>query len=524
MFSLSSRVSQLVVVALGVCLIGCSKQDEKHAGGSGVNNPFVVDINQVGEIFDPTTILPSEVSAVAFNVYDWLFARNFDSSVKPGIAESWTMSPDAKELNIKLRKDVTFHDGTPMTSADVVFSWERIVKGGFSTRVSRSLEKIEAIDTHTVRITFGMPELGFVPFGGLAILSKAYFEKVGEQEFRAKPIGTGPYKIAGLTRGRHVDLERYDGYWGTKPEIKHARFQFVTEDSTRVAQLRAGEADMVMQVPFPLVGEIESDPKLKTKILSPGGMTVFLALKTDNPKSPWADPRVREAIALAIDHDAIVKDILRGYPKHYPFLAPHDIGYDPDIKPYPYDPARAQQLLKEAGVSNLQFDLPYIAGGVTGMKETAEAVALYLNKVGIKANAKPTEGPQFIKWVLQASKNPEMDYVAVFIGAVAGRSESSSGLLTHFSRVTPFAWYLNPEINGMALQMAGTPDEKARGELIRKMGQAVHQDMRYIPLWTNSHVYGMKRCVDFTPTLGSYDLMVLRDVSIAKCGAGASGN
>ncbi len=522
MFKLSPRMSQLIVLALGVCLIGCSKQGENKAANGGVNNPFVVDITQVGETFDPSSILPSEVSAVAFNVYEWLFDRNHDGSVKAGIVESWTMSPDAKDLVLKLRHGVTFHDGSPMTAADVVFSWDRMVKGGFSTRLSRSLEKIEVVDPYTVHIVFGKPELGFVPFGGFAVLSEAYFEKVGEQEFRAKPIGTGPYKIKSLTRGRYVDLERYEAYWGKKPEIKNARFQFVTEDSTRVNQLRAGEADLIMQVPFPLVGEVEADSNLKTAVLSPGGMTVFLALKTDNPKTQWADPRVREAIALAIDHDAIVKDILRGYPKYYPFLAPNDLGYDPNIKPYPYDPARAQQLLKEAGVTDLQFELPYISGAITGMKETAEAVALYLNKVGIKATAKPTEGPQFIKWVLQASKNPEMDYVAVFIGAVAGRGESSSGLLTHFSRVTPFAWYLNPEINGLALQMAGTADDKARAELIRKLGEGVHQDMRYIPLWTNSHIFGMKRCVDFTPTLGSYDLILLRDVSIAKCGGASS--
>ncbi len=485
MFSLSSRLPQLLILALGVCLVACSKQGENRAAAdAGVNNPFIVDIRQVGETYDPTTVLPSEISAVVFNVYEWLFDRNFDGSIKPGIAESWVMLPDAKDLTIKLRKDVTFHDGTPMTSADIIYSWDRMVKGGFSTRVSRSLEKLEAVDAHTVHITFGKSDLGFIPYGGFAVLSKAYFEKVGEQEFRAKPIGTGPYKITALTRGRYVDLERYDGYWGKKPEVKNARFNFVTEDSTRVAQLRAGEADMAMQVPFPLVGEIESSPNLKTKTLSPAGMTVFLALKTDNPKSPWADPRVREAIALAIDHDAIVKDILRGYPKHYPFLAPNDTGYDPDLKPYPYDPVRAQQLLKEAGVTDLQFDLPYISGAVTGMKETAEAVALYLNKVGIKATAKPTEGPQFIKWVLQASKNPDMDYVAVFIGAIAGTSESSGGLLTHFSRVTPFAWYSNPEINGMTLQMAGTPDTKVRAEMIRALGQAAHKDMRYIPLWT----------------------------------------
>lgn len=513
--------------ALGAALValalaGCSRDGGDRTPGATVNAPFMVDIRQVGEIFDPTAALPSEISAVATNVYDWLFDRNPDGSVKPGLAESWTMSPDATELVVNLRKGATFHDGSPVTADDVVYSWSRMVKGGFSTRVSRSLQTIEAVDPHTVRIKFGRPEIGFVPFGGFAVLPKAYIERVGEQEFRAKPIGSGPYKLAQLVRGQYVELERYDGHWGKKPEIKTARFNFVTDDNTRVARLKTGEADMAMQVPYPSVADVQGAPSLKTAVLSPGGFTVFLALKTDNPKSPWADRRVREAIALAIDQQAIIRDILHGHPQHFPLLAPNDLGFDAGLKPHPYDPERAKALLKEAGFSELQFDLPYISGASTGLKETAEAVALYLGRVGIKATPKPLEGPQFIGWVHKASRNPEQDYVALFIGTIAGSSESSGGLLTHFSTVTPFAWYVNPEINGMALKMAGTVDPQQRAEIIRALGRAVHDDKRYIPLWTSAHVYGMQRCVDFTPTLGAYDILLLRDVGVAKCKAVAA--
>lgn len=500
-----------------------SSQQAGASNAASLNSPFVIDIRQVGELYDPTTVLPSEISAVAYNIYDWLFDRSPDGKSKSGVAESWSMSPDATELIIKLRPKVMFHDGSAMTSGDVVFSWGRMVKGGFSTRVSRSLQTIEALDAGTVRIKFGKPEVGFIASGGFAIVSKAYFEKMGEQEFKLHPQGTGPYKFTSLVRGRYADLERFEGYWGVKPEIKTARFNFVTEDSTRVAQLKTGEADLAMQIPYPSVGEIVATPTLKIRVLSPGGFTIFLALKTDNPKSPWADIRVREAMAIAIDHDAIVKDILRGYPKHFPLLAPSDNGYDPDLKPYAYDPARAKLLLKEAGATDLQFELPYISGASTGIKETAEAVALYLGRIGIKAVAKPIEGPQFIGFVHKASKNPDMDYVAVFIGGIAGTPESSGGLLTQFSTVTPFAWYVNPEINMMALKMAGIADPKSRAESIKDLGRAVHGDMRYIPLWTTASIYSMKKCVDFVPTLGPYDMVLLRDIKISGCGvAGAN--
>jgi len=507
-----------LAIGLAIFSASCTKQD----GGASINEPFVVGIRQVGEVYDPSHVLPSEVSAVGFNVYDWLFDRNHKGQAAPGIAESWEMSPDARVLTVKLRPGVTFQNGSPLTADDLVFSWARYIKGGFSTRISRSLDKIEVVDPLTAKFYFGKPEIGFVPFGGFAVMSKAYYEKVGEQAFKTNPIGTGPYRIKALARGRYVDLERYDGYWGPKPELKNARFAFVTEDTTRVAQLRAGEADMAMQVPFPLVTEIETDPNLKTVTLSPSGTTIFLAMKIDNPKTPWADKRVREAIALSIDHDSIIKNILRGHPTYYPFLAPNDVGYDATLKPYPYDPARAKQLLKEAGVTNLTIELPYISGATTGLKETAEAVALYMRAVGITATAKPIEGPQFISWVLEASRNPKQDYIAVFIGATAGTADSSSGLLTHFSTATPFAWYIDPEINRMAFDMASTPDEAARAEKIRTLGQAVHADYRYVPLWSTAHIYGMKKCIDFTPTLGSYDLIMLRDVKVSRCAAKAA--
>lgn len=515
----SAVLAAVLAVVLAACGGGPSGGDAASERGRTLNDPFVIAVPQVGEIYDPTLVLPAEVSAVTYNVFDWLFDRNHRGEARPGLAESWTMSPDATELTLALRRGVTFHNGAPLTADDVVFSWERMLEGCCSTRVTRQLEHIEALDAHTVRIRFAGPEVAFVAVGGFPVVSRAYYEEVGEQRFKAQPLGTGPYRFVRLVRGQYVELARYDGYWGPQPEVARVVMRFVTEDTTRVAQLRTGEADMAMMVPYPLVPQVQADPALKTAILTPGGMTIFLALKTDNPRTPWADRRVREAIALAVDHHAIVEDMLLGYPEHYPLLAPGDLGYDPGLEPYPYDPKRARALLEAAGAVGLELEIPYIAGSGTGVKETAEAVALYLNEVGIRAVARAMEGPQFIGWVQKASGNPEMDYVAVFIGGIAGRSEPSSALAAQFSAVTPFAWYVNPEVNRRVLDIAVTPEANARAEKIRELGRIVHEDMRYIPLWTSAHVYGMKRCIEFTPTLGEYDLLLLRDVRVAGCTA-----
>jgi len=510
-------LAAFLAVGLAACGGDPAGIDPASERGRTLNDPFVIAVPQVGEIYDPTRVLPAEVSAVTYNVFDWLFDRNHRGEARPGLAESWTLSPDATELTLELRRGVTFHDGAPLTADDVVFSWARMLEGCCSTRVSRQLETIEALDAHTVRIRFAGPEIAFTAVGGFPVVSEAYYEEVGEQRFKEQPVGSGPYRFVRLVRGQYVELERYDAYWGPQPEVARVVMRFVTEDTTRVAQLRTGEADMAMMVPYPLVPQVQADPALKTEILTPGGMTAFLALKTDNPRTPWADRRVREAIALAIDQHAIVEGMLLGYPEHYPLLAPGDLGYDPALEPYPYDPQRARELLEAAGAVGLELEIPYIAGTGTGVKETAEAVALYLNEVGIRAVARAMEGPQFIGWVQKASRNPEMDYVAVFIGGIAGRSEPSSPLAAQFSAVTPFAWYVNPKVNSRVLDIAATPEAAARAEKIRALGRVVHEDMRYIPLWTSAHVYGMKRCIEFMPTLGEYDLMLLRDVRVAGC-------
>ena len=517
----------LLTLLLALLPVACSNDSQPVAGDAStpqsvLNDPFVVATPQVGEIFDAASVLPAEISALSFNMYDWMFDRAPDGSPRPGYASSWEMSADRKLLTVNLREDVLFHTGTPMTADDIVFTWERIQEGGFSSRITRSLEQIEILGPHQVRFHFNRPELAFVAVGGLPVLSRAYYDAVGPEQFRQQPVGTGPYRFKQLQRGQYVDLERFEQYWRDKPEIPRVRFEFVTEDTTRVSKLRTGEADMAMMLPFPLVPLVEAEPALKTVTLLPGGMTIFLALKADNPDTPWADPRVREAIAIAIDKNAIVEHILLGYPEHYPFLAPGDLGYDPTLQAHPYDPERARTLLEEAGVTGLKMQIRYISGGATGVKETAEAVALYLNEIGIAATTVALEGPQFIPWVLKASRNPDMDYAAVFIGGIAGRSESSNPLVAQLGGDTPFAWYSDPAMYERIRQMAVMTDDEERARAIIAIGQAVHADMRYIPLWTSAHIYGMKNCIDFTPTLGEYDLLLLRDVRIDRCQAAAA--
>lgn len=479
---------------------------------------LVIGIRQVGQIYDLSAVLPSEVSAVAANVTDYLWTRGSNGKIAPSLATKWDWSADGKTLTITLRSGVKFSNGTPFTANDVVFSWNRLKANGFSDRLARTLIGWQAVDDTHLIARFAQAELSFIPQLGPPIMSQAYFDQVGESTFKTKPIGTGPYKFKRIKPGESVELVANTRYWGKKPTVTNVIMKSIVDDTTRLAALKTGEADIIMQVPYPKITEIQKTKGLKTARLFPSGSSVFIAYKYLSPKTPWSNPNVRAAIALAIDKNAITKKLLKGAVGTFGFLAAGDLGYDPTIYPYEYNPTKAKQLLAQGGYpQGFTIDLPYISGAVTGVKETAEAVALYLREIGINATPKALEGPAFVQYVLGASKDPTKDYVAIFIGALAGQPEPTTGLVNSFSAVTPFAWYRNPVVNGMILRAAGTVDDTQRAVLVKQVQRLIIDDYGFTKLWDAASIYGMKSCIRFKPTRGPFDLMWVNDVDASRC-------
>lgn len=475
---------------------------------------LVIAINQVGEIYDPTSVLPSTISVVDSNVFDWLWWRTPKGVLVPNLVTRWNLSPDGKQLVITLRKGVRFSNGDALTAQDVVFSWNRLKANGFSDRIARTLTSWEVTGPYNLVARFAQPEIGVIPSLGFPIVDSTYFNRVGEAQFKARPIGSGPYMISSIVPDQSVTLVRNPRYWGKKPSIPRAVFQTVTDDTSRVAKLQTGAADIAMQIPFRNVAAVKRKG-FKTVTLAPSGSSVYVAFKYQRgaDQTPWADPRVREAVALAIDRNAIVKKLLKGIPKYYPFLAPRDLGYDPSLKPYPYDPVKAKQLLAQAGYPNgFSTNLPYL-NAQAGMTETANAAALYLQQVGIKATPQPLNGQDFVQWVFKAARDPASDYMAIFLGAVAGKAEPATAMLNSFSSITPFAWYKNPQANGLILQANATPNDQQRAALLKQAERIIYNDYGFVKLWDSATVYGMKKCISFVPQLGDFDMLLLRQVT-----------
>jgi peptide/nickel transport system substrate-binding protein len=448
------------------------------------------------------------------NLVEYLIYRSIDGKLGPGLATSWKVSPDGKIMDFTLRKGVKFHSGDLFTANDVKFSLERAKAKNPTTRVRlRSVDRVEIIDDYQLKIHFSEPDASFIPNrGGTPIVSKSYYDRVGEEKFVKEPVGTSPYKLKKYVPGEYADIERFDGYWGERPSVKDARFYFVAEDMTRIAKLRAGEVDIINSCPYPYVKEIEKSKEFKIIKFEACQTAPSILFHNFNPNTPWYDRRVRLAMAYAIDYKAIIKNVLYGLPNHYTFLAPYEVGYDSGLKDYPYDPKRAKELLVEAGYPK-GFDLKLyweITGRYPMAREIAEAAASYFEAVGIRTRLIGEEtATHFAR--MRGAKKPDGEFVSV---RTFGRApEPAYSLALHFTSYGANGIYSNPESDRLIAEARATIDDAKRGELVKKAVKIIHDDVGRIPICDIVAFYAMKKNINFTPTQGIlFDLVLVKDV------------
>jgi peptide/nickel transport system substrate-binding protein len=456
---------------------------------------------------------------VVDNWGEFLLNKAPSGEITPGLVASWKMSPDGKKMECTLRKGVKFHSGDFLSTKDVQFSYERALAKNPSVKATlRSVARLEMVDDYRFNFHFKEPDVTFIPYlgGSFAIVSKGYHERVGEETFSKQPSGTGPYKVTGYRPAEYVDLERFEDYWGKKPSVRKARIYFVAEDTTRIAKLKAGEVELIQGVPFTEVKEIEKSPNLKVVRLETNAPTRSIIFGAKNPKMPWYDKRVRLAIALAIDCKSILQNLLNNNAIHLAALPPGQLGYDPEIKPYPYDPKRAKALLTEAGYpTGFEITLNYPVGGRVSMSsEIAEAIAAYLEAVGIRVKLVGKE-----QEAMQADRNkaldPEVEYIAYFQAGYAGGVDPAAyigNFMTSFGSRPVFA---HPESDKLIAEARTTMDDKKRSELVKKAVKILHEEVALVPVFTNIATFAMKKNIDFNPTKKhNIDFVLVKDITI----------
>jgi peptide/nickel transport system substrate-binding protein len=313
------------------------------------------------------------------------------------LAESWSISADQLVYEFKLREGLRFDNGDPFTAEDVKFSFQRS-KG--SQVLHDKVRDIEIVDPYRVRFHLHDPWPDFMTFYGTIVSSsgwivpKTYVEQVGDAGFKKHPIGLGPYKFVSHTPGVELVMEAFEGYWRKIPAVKRLVYKVVPDATTRLAMLKRGEVDIAYLLDVPDARQIKSDSSLR--LAFSGGIAFFFMDFLDqwDPKSPWADQRVRLAANYAIDRQALSDAETLGASKPTGSLIPRAFEFALPIEPYPYDPAKAKQLLAEAGYPN-----GFEAGELHQLPSyfsLGETILGYLQAVGIRLQMRPMERAAFI--------------------------------------------------------------------------------------------------------------------------------
>ncbi|MBF0276872.1 MAG: ABC transporter substrate-binding protein [SAR324 cluster bacterium] len=352
---------------------------------------------------DPTAGAAAAIDEIVYaNVFEGLTQIDQNGAVQPALAESWTISDDKLTYTFNLHKGVKFHDGTDMDADDVVFSLNRAMAEG-SVNAQKGLFKpiasVNKTGPHTVVVTLNQVTGGFLfsmGWGDAVIVAEESAEKN-----KSNPVGTGPFKFSKWAKGSHIELVRNDNYWGDAAKLTKATFKIIPDPAAAVSAMMAGDVDAFANFPAPeSMEQFKSDPRFAVVIGNTEGETI---LSTNNTKAPFDNVKVRQAMAYALDRQAIIDGAMFGYGtpigSHF---APHHPAYVDLTGRYEHNLAMARQLLREAGFPNgfkavIKLPPPSYA------RRGGEIIASQLKKVGIELEIVPVEWAQWLKQVFKAT-------------------------------------------------------------------------------------------------------------------------
>lgn len=469
--------------------------------------------------FDPLSLDPI---ATSDNGSIWTQLLIFDTLIRPdatgeglmpGLAESWTVSDDGLTLTFNLR-EASFSDGTPVTAEDVRFSIERAASedSGWG-RFYRPITGFEIVNDRQIVMTLAEP---FTPaFNNLAlfaaaILPKAQVEAKGAAFFDA-PVGSGPFMLKNWARGSRIELVKNPNYWQEgKPYVDDAVLEIVTEPSARVIKLEAGEVDVALDPPLNQLKNLADKDGITVGQIIPYRAD-FVQLNT--VKKPFDDARVRQALNLAVDKNALVQGVLYGAGEAAASAMPVMAYADPDLAPYPYDPAKARELLAEAGYADGFEAQLLVDSGAATSRNAAIALQAMLQQVGVRLTVQMLEGGT--QWETTKSGNYDMSVSYTtsdtidpdqIIGFVGVNPERANAYHTEWK---------SDRLNELYAEERKTVDGEARGAMFREMVQILHDETPYIFLYHPASAWAVQDYVKDFAILPTSNFR-LEDVKIEK--------
>jgi peptide/nickel transport system substrate-binding protein len=505
-----SIVLGLVVAAIGIC--GAAAQELR-----------------IGLSVAPTSIDPhfhnnGENNSFSKHVFEALTGADAQMQPIPSLAESWTQVSDSV-WDFKLRKGVKFHDGTEFTADDVIFSYARVpnvpnAPSLFSSYL-KEIKNIEVVDPYTLRITTKgtAPNLP-INLASVYIVSRKNGGGATTQDYVTGKamIGTGPYKFVSSRTGEMYKLARNDDYWQGKEPWETVTLRVITSAPARVAALLADDIDLIATVPANDIERLKKNKDVRIWA-APSNRTTFLALDVEHEKpiegyatdkdkkpldrNPMLDPRVRKALSLAINRDVLIERAVGGEGKSAGQVVPEGFfGYDPKIKPDPYDPAEAKRLLAEAGYPN-GFRLVMHASGdrIPYAVEVVQAIAQMWTRVGV-----PTE-IETMPHSVYISRADDFKYSHMLhsYGTATGEAGGTlSGIAMTRDEKAGFGTsnrgrYSNKRVDALAKEAMQTGDIEKRRALFEEAVGIVSEDRGLIPLYYQTTTWGSQADISYVP-------------------------
>jgi peptide/nickel transport system substrate-binding protein len=479
---------RLVIAAfLAFCLTGPVLAETKDS--------LVVDLPADVATMDPQLQWDTDSYSVYRNIFDQLVTRDVSGKIIPQVATAWHYTNDTT-IVFDLRTDILFHDGSKLGPDDVVFSIKRITDPAFRSPQLSQYDQIASSEVTgpsqvTVHTKSPYPAL-LAQLVKLSIVPKAVIEKVGDTAFNQNVIGSGPFKLASWQRGVQTNLIANESYWRGKPPFKTVTFRAVPDTATRIADLRTGRADITRG--------LSPDDAISMK--SERGLTVASVatervayLFINALQGPTKDKRVRQAIAMAIDRDTLISALQQGYAKPVNVvLTPANFGYVADVKGWPFDPARAKALLKEAGAEGAKIE--FLTSPVYD-RRLNEAVQQMLDDVGLKMSITVVDQPTYLKRRLGTPEEAS----SMSQGRWSCACQDADGVIFPLFR-SGSAWskYSNPAFDTEVDAARSTLDEGQRLSHYRAAFEILREDVPGIGLFQDEALYLMRNDLIWTPT------------------------
>jgi len=371
------------------------------AGAAIAKDNITIAIQLEPPHMDPTSAAAGAIDSVLYsNVFEGLTRFMGDGSVVPGLAKSWDISDDGLTYTFKLRSGVTFHDGTTLDAEDVKFSLDRIGAEGSANAqkaLYAAISEVNVVDPMTVEVKLSEPNGNMIfnlAWGDAVIVAPESIDNI-----KQTPIGTGAFKFESWTQGDKVELTRNDAYWGDAPALASATFKFISDPTAAFASVMAEDVDVFSGFPAPEnLPQFEADPRFQVLVGSTEGETI---LSTNNKMPPFDNVKVREALAHAIDRQAIIDGAMFGLGTPIgTHFAPHNPAYVDLTAQSNYDPAKAKALLAEAGFAD-GFETTLHLPPPSYARRGGEIIAAQLAEVGITAKITNVEWAQWLETVFK---------------------------------------------------------------------------------------------------------------------------